>query len=53
MLRVAGQSKQAAYGPAKFVASRLTKHLAVGWEGTQVNAVPPGTIRTAVVRARG
>ena len=48
---VAGQPKQAVYGPAKFVASGLTMHLAVEWahEGIRVNAVAPGTIRTAVV----
>ena len=28
---VAGQSRQSTYGPAKFVASGLTKHLAVEW----------------------
>jgi NAD(P)-dependent dehydrogenase (short-subunit alcohol dehydrogenase family) len=45
---VAGQPGQAVYGPAKFVASGLTKHLAVEWaeRGIRVNAVAPGTIRT-------
>ena len=49
---VAGQSRQSTYGPAKFVASGLTMHLAVEWadKGIRVNAVAPGTIRTERVR---
>ncbi len=43
-----GQKRQATYGPAKFVASGITKHLAIEWadRGIRVNAVAPGTIRT-------
>lgn len=50
---MAGQKGQAAYGPAKFVATGLAMHLAVEWaqHGIRVNAVAPGTIRTDRVRA--
>lgn len=49
---LAGQSRQAAYGPAKFVATGLTRHLAIEWaaRNIRVNAVAPGTIRTERVK---
>ena len=48
---LAGQRDQSTYGPAKFVASGLTMHLAVEWaeSGIRVNAVAPGTIATEAV----
>ncbi len=58
-----GQARQAAYGPAKFVASGLTEHLAVSWGagGTRSNAVapvngatpPPGTGGAGFTDERG
>lgn len=50
---MAGQARQAAYGPAKFVATGLAKHLAIEWaaKNIRVNAVAPGTIRTERVKA--
>jgi NAD(P)-dependent dehydrogenase (short-subunit alcohol dehydrogenase family) len=49
---VAGQKNQSTYGPAKFAASGLTKHLAVEWadRNIRVNAVAPGTVRTERVQ---
>ena len=47
----AGQPGQAVYGPSKYIASGLTKHLAIdlAGKGVRVNAVAPGTIRTPAV----
>jgi NAD(P)-dependent dehydrogenase (short-subunit alcohol dehydrogenase family) len=47
----AGQPGQAVYGPSKFIASGLTKHLAIdlATKGVRVNAVAPGTISTPAV----
>jgi NAD(P)-dependent dehydrogenase (short-subunit alcohol dehydrogenase family) len=49
---VEGQKRQSTYGPAKFVASGITKHLAIEWadRGIRINAVAPGTINTERVR---
>jgi NAD(P)-dependent dehydrogenase (short-subunit alcohol dehydrogenase family) len=48
---VVGQPGQAIYGPSKFIASGLTKHLAIdlAQKGVRVNAVAPGTIATPAV----
>ena len=48
---MAGQAQQSTYGPAKFVATGITMHLAVEWaaRGIRVNAVAPGTITTEAV----
>ncbi|MGH2535471.1 MAG: SDR family NAD(P)-dependent oxidoreductase [Thermomicrobiales bacterium] len=49
---MAGQKRQSTYGPAKFVATGITMHLAIEWadRGIRVNAVAPGTIRTERVK---
>lgn len=46
-----GQPGQVVYGPSKFVASGLTKHLAIDLaaKGVRINAVAPGTIATPAV----
>jgi len=43
-----GQAGQVAYGPAKYVATGLTHHLAIEWaaKGIRVNAVAPGPVWT-------
>jgi len=48
-----GQVGQAVYGPSKWVASGLTRHLAIELapKGVRVNAVAPGTIVTPPVQA--
>lgn len=50
---LAGQKRQSTYGPAKYVATGITKHLAIEWadRNIRVNAVAPGTIRTERVQA--
>ena len=50
---IVGQKAQVIYGPAKFAASGITKHLAVelAGQGIRVNAVAPGTINTTAVAA--
>jgi NAD(P)-dependent dehydrogenase (short-subunit alcohol dehydrogenase family) len=47
-----GQKRQSTYGPAKFVATGISKHLAIEWadRGIRVNAVAPGTINTERVQ---
>lgn len=49
---LAGQKRQSTYGPAKYVASGITSHLAIEWadRNIRVNAVAPGTIRTERVK---
>ncbi len=49
---LAGQKRQSTYGPAKYVASGITSHLAIEWADREirVNAVAPGTIRTERVK---
>jgi NAD(P)-dependent dehydrogenase (short-subunit alcohol dehydrogenase family) len=49
---VQGQKRQAAYGPAKFVATGITKHFAIECadRAIRVNAVAPGTINTERVK---
>ncbi|MGI8859910.1 MAG: SDR family NAD(P)-dependent oxidoreductase [Rubrobacteraceae bacterium] len=50
---MAGQKEQSTYGPAKFVATGITKHLAVEWaeRNIRVNAVAPGTTQTEALAA--
>lgn len=50
---VAGQKRQSTYGPAKFVATGITRHLAIEWadKAIRINAVAPGTINTERVQS--
>ena len=43
----AGQKRQSAYGPAKFVASGLTKHLAIEWADRASASTPSPPARSA------
>ncbi len=43
---LAGQKDQSTYGPAKFVASGLTKHLAVEWADRGIGSTPSPPVRS-------